>query len=165
MPRMDLDSLSSWMQTCWGCTPFSSLSGSGMLASALASGDKPFTLGAGVSSMGAVTSLVNRRCMETRSHLQHAMQQSATTRVATKMRSTRSVAKGRHCRWCAAGSTSQFQIAPCTSRSTQRTEFASCGSTIPAVMVLSAEQHSRCQVTSQALSAYRYTEGLHTVGP
>ena len=69
LPRMDLDSLSSWMQTCWGCTPFSSFSGSGMLASALASGDRPFTLGAGVNSMGAVTSLVSRRCKETRSHL------------------------------------------------------------------------------------------------
>ncbi len=66
---MDLDSLSSWMQTCWGCTPFSSLSGSGMLARALARGDRPFTLGAGVSRVGAVISLVSRRCSDTLSHL------------------------------------------------------------------------------------------------
>jgi len=69
VPRMDLDSLSSWMQTCWGCTPFSSLSGSGMLARALARGDRPFTLGAGVSRVGAVISLVSRRCSDTLSHL------------------------------------------------------------------------------------------------
>ncbi len=66
---MDLDSLSSWMQTCWGCTPFSSLSGSGILARALARGDRPFTLGAGVSRVGAVISLVSRRCSDTLSHL------------------------------------------------------------------------------------------------
>ena len=66
---MDLDSLSSWMQTCWGCTPFSSLSGSGMLARALARGDSPFTLGAGVSRVGAVINFVSRRCSETLSHL------------------------------------------------------------------------------------------------
>ncbi len=66
---MDLDSLSSWMQTCWGCTPFSSLSGSGMLARALARGDRPFTLGAGVSRVGAVISLVSKRCSDTLSHL------------------------------------------------------------------------------------------------
>lgn len=66
---MDLDSRSSWMQTCWGCTPFSSLSGSGMLARALARGDNPFTLGAGVSRVGAVISFVSRRCSETLSHL------------------------------------------------------------------------------------------------
>lgn len=69
IPRIDLDSLSSWMQTCWGCTPFSSLSGSGMLARALASGERPFMLGAGASSIGAVISLVSSRCKETRSHL------------------------------------------------------------------------------------------------
>ncbi len=69
VPRIDLDSLSSWMQTCWGCTPFSSLSGSGMLARALARGDRPFTLGAGASRVGAVISFVNRRCSDTLSHL------------------------------------------------------------------------------------------------
>ena len=40
-----------------------------MLARALARGDRPFTLGAGVSRVGAVISLVNRRCSDTLSHL------------------------------------------------------------------------------------------------
>ncbi|KAA6420949.1 MAG: hypothetical protein FRX49_09090 [Trebouxia sp. A1-2] len=62
-------SIQADMETCWGCTPFSSLSGSGMLARALARGDRPLTLGAGVSRVGAVISLVSRRCSDTLSHL------------------------------------------------------------------------------------------------
>ena len=67
---MDLASLSRLMRTCWGCTPFSSFSGSGMLARALARGDSPLVLGAGVSRVGADISFVSNRCRDTLSHLQ-----------------------------------------------------------------------------------------------